>query len=94
VSPPRWSRRTRHRRGLAGDVVVAAVADEEHASIGVQETLAAIGADAAIVTEPTELEVAIAHKGFVWCEIEITGRPRTGRDRTWASTRSPRRGRC
>ena len=27
-------------RGLAGDVVVAAVADEEHASLGVQEALA------------------------------------------------------
>ena len=66
------------RQGLAGDVVVAAVADEEHASIGVQETLATIGADAAIVTEPTELEVAIAHKGFVWCEIEITGRAAHG----------------
>ena len=65
-------------QGLAGDVVVAAVADEEHASIGVQETLATIGADAAIVTEPTELEVAIAHKGFVSCEIEITGRAAHG----------------
>ena len=66
------------RRGLAGDVVVAAVADEEHASIGVQEALAAIRADAAIVTEPTELAVAIAHKGFVWAEIEITGRAAHG----------------
>ena len=28
------------RLGLAGDVVVAAVADEEHASLGVQEALA------------------------------------------------------
>ena len=28
-------------RGLAGDVVVAAVADEEHASLGIQEVLAA-----------------------------------------------------
>ena len=59
--------------GLAGDVVVAAVADEEHASIGVQEALAATSADAAIVTEPTELELIVAHKGFVWVEIEVTG---------------------
>ena len=51
--------------GLAGDVVVAAVADEEHASLGVQEALRALAADAAIVTEPTELEVIVAHKGFV-----------------------------
>ena len=65
-------------RGLAGDVVVAAVADEEHASIGVQEALRALRADAAIVTEPTELEVVVAHKGFVWSEIEVTGRAAHG----------------
>jgi acetylornithine deacetylase len=66
------------RLGLAGDVVVAAVADEEHASIGVQEALRHVSADAAIVTEPTELELAVAHKGFVWSEIEVTGRSAHG----------------
>jgi acetylornithine deacetylase len=66
------------RLGLAGDVVVAAVADEEHASIGVQEVLRGVRADAAIVTEPTQLEVVIAHKGFVWNEIEVTGRAAHG----------------
>jgi acetylornithine deacetylase len=64
--------------GLAGDVVVAAVADEEHASLGVQEALATVAADAAIVTEPTELEVVVAHRGFVWSEIEVTGRAAHG----------------
>jgi acetylornithine deacetylase/succinyl-diaminopimelate desuccinylase-like protein len=64
--------------GLAGDVVVAAVADEEHASLGVQEALRAVRVDAAVVTEPTELAVAIAHKGFVWAEIEVTGRAAHG----------------
>jgi acetylornithine deacetylase len=64
--------------GLAGDVVVAAVADEEHASLGVQEVLAAVTADAAIVTEPTELELVVAHKGFVWAEIEVSGRAAHG----------------
>jgi acetylornithine deacetylase len=64
--------------GLPGDVVVAAVADEEHASLGVQEVLATVGADAAVVTEPTELEVGVAHKGFVWSEIEVTGRAAHG----------------
>ena len=59
--------------GLAGDVVVACVADEEHASLGVQEVLGSVSADAAVVTEPTELEVVVAHKGFVWSEIEVTG---------------------
>jgi acetylornithine deacetylase len=65
-------------RNLAGDVVVAAVADEEHASLGVQEALEAVRADAAIVTEPTELEVVVAHKGFVWSEITVQGRAAHG----------------
>jgi acetylornithine deacetylase len=64
--------------GLAGDVVVATVADEEHASLGVQEVLRGLRADAAIVTEPTELEVIVAHKGFVWSQIEVTGRAAHG----------------
>jgi acetylornithine deacetylase len=63
---------------LAGDVVVAAVADEEHASIGVQEVLATVHADAAVVTEPTGLGVVVAHKGFVWSEIEVSGRAAHG----------------
>jgi acetylornithine deacetylase len=65
-------------RRLAGDVLVAAVADEEHSSIGVQEVLRSTRADAAIVTEPTELELIVAHKGFVWIEIEIIGRAAHG----------------
>ena len=59
------------RRGL--DVIVAAVADEEHSSLGVQEVLRHVRADAAIVTEPTELTVATAHRGFVWTEIGVAG---------------------
>lgn len=66
------------RLGLTGDVVVAAVADEEHASLGVQEVLRGVGADAGVVTEPTELELAVAHKGFVWSEVEVTGRSAHG----------------
>jgi acetylornithine deacetylase len=66
------------RLGLAGDVVVAAVADEEHASVGVQEVLRRVGADAAVVTEPTDLELVVAHKGFVWSEVEVTGRAAHG----------------
>ena len=72
--------------GLRGDVMVAAVADEEHASIGMQSVLEHRRADAAIVTEPTSLGVCVAHKGFVWAEIEVEGiaahgsRPAEGRD--------------
>lgn len=59
--------------GLAGDVLVTAVADEEYASIGVQDIVRNYRADAAIVTEPTGLELCIAHKGFVWLEVETEG---------------------
>ncbi len=64
--------------GLPGSVVVAAVADEEHSSIGVREVLTQVGADAAIVNEPTELAVATAHKGFVWSRIDVRGRAAHG----------------
>jgi acetylornithine deacetylase len=58
---------------LGGDVLLAAVADEEHASIGIQDVLRRVRADAAIVTEPTSLQVCVAHKGFSWHEIVTTG---------------------
>jgi acetylornithine deacetylase len=61
------------RGELAGDLVVTAVADEEALSIGTEELVRTVRADAAIVTEPTELRVTIAHKGFVWLEVETTG---------------------
>src|SRR4051794_4901052 len=64
--------------GLTGDVVVAAVCDEEFASIGTQALVRDVRADAAIVTEPTDLEICVAHKGFAWLEIEIEGRAAHG----------------
>jgi acetylornithine deacetylase/succinyl-diaminopimelate desuccinylase-like protein len=60
-------------RSLAGDVVLTAVVDEEAASIGTEAVARTVRADAAIVAEPTELGVAIAHRGFVWVEIEVRG---------------------
>ena len=69
-----------------GGLVVAAVVDEEHASVGAEALVARWRADAAVVTEPTDLDVAVAHKGFQWIEIETLGRsahgsrPRDGRD--------------
>lgn len=69
-------------RGLpAGELVLAFVADEEHASIGTANLVRHHGpglADAAIVTEPTALEVCVAHKGFVWARIETSGRAAHG----------------
>jgi acetylornithine deacetylase len=63
---------------LRGDVIVAAVCDEEYESIGVQALVEACTADAAVVTEPTEMKVAIAHKGFDWFRIEVTGKAAHG----------------
>jgi acetylornithine deacetylase len=58
---------------VRGDVIVTAVADEELASIGTAAVLEHGHADAAIVVEPTELKLAIGHKGFVGFEIETQG---------------------
>ena len=63
---------------LPGDVIVACVADEEVASIGTEAVLQRWHTDAAIVTEPTELDICIAHKGFVWADIETHGRAAHG----------------
>src|SRR5579859_1203936 len=71
---------------LRGDVILTAVADEEYASIGTEAIVKQWRADAAIVTEPTELSLCVAHKGFVWLEINTQGiaahgsRPDLGRD--------------
>jgi succinyl-diaminopimelate desuccinylase len=58
---------------LAGDVIVTLVADEEFGSLGTEDALAAFTADAAIVTEPTEMNLVLAHRGFAWFTIELTG---------------------
>jgi acetylornithine deacetylase len=66
------------RRDLRGDVILTAVADEEFASIGTESVAASITADAAIVTEPTDMRVAVAHRGFVHLEVEVRGRAAHG----------------
>ncbi|HEX3642489.1 MAG TPA: ArgE/DapE family deacylase [Ktedonobacteraceae bacterium] len=58
---------------LRGDVIFTAVADEEYASIGTEAIVKQWHADAAIVTEPTELGLCVAHKGFMWLEITTQG---------------------
>lgn len=66
------------RMGLRGDVVVTAVSDEEVGSIGTEALVASVTADAAIVAEPTDERVAVAHKGFVGFEVEAHGRAAHG----------------
>jgi acetylornithine deacetylase len=69
-----------------GRLIVAAVIDEEYASLGADALVTDWTADGAVVTEPTDLQVAIGHKGFAWLEIETRGRaahgsrPKDGRD--------------
>ena len=70
----------------AGRLIVAAVVDEEHASRGAERLVEDWTADGAVVTEPTDLAMATAHKGFAWVEVQTRGRaahgsrPLEGRD--------------
>ncbi len=59
---------------LAGDVILAAVADEEHGSLGTVEVLERFVADAALLTEPTEMELCLAHRGFAVFEVTLEGK--------------------
>ncbi|KAF3060737.1 Diaminopropionate ammonia-lyase [Trichoderma lentiforme] len=62
------------QQGLNGDVIFTGVADEEFESIGTQQVLeAGWRADGAIVSEPTNMDILYAHKGFVWFEVDIHG---------------------
>ena len=66
--------------GLAGEVVVAAVADEEFESIGTRGLIASgARADACIVTEPTRLAIAPAPRGFTWTAVRVHRRAAHGR---------------
>ena len=63
---------------LRGDVVIAAVADEEYGSLGTADILTRIRTDGAIVTEPTALNACLAHKGYLWIEVVTEGRAAHG----------------
>jgi acetylornithine deacetylase len=63
---------------LRGDVLMAAVADEEYGSLGTSDLIRRVKVDDAIVTEPTALDVCLAHKGYLWIEVKIEGRAAHG----------------
>lgn len=72
---------------LARPVMMAGVVDEECNSIGTEALLRrGHTAEAAIVLEPTDLKLVVAHKGYAWFEILMHGRaahgslPAEGRD--------------
>jgi acetylornithine deacetylase/succinyl-diaminopimelate desuccinylase family protein len=62
----------------SGRLILAAVVDEEHSSIGADAVVAEWSADGAVVTEPTDLEIAVGHKGFAWVEVEVHGKAAHG----------------
>jgi acetylornithine deacetylase len=64
----------RSGRRLAGDVVFAGVVDEEYKSLGTSALVKRFRTDAAIVGEPTAMDIATAHKGYAWLEIETIGK--------------------
>jgi len=69
--------------GLGGDLLVAAVADEEYGSLGTADLLerrarGELTFEAAIVTEPTALALCVAHRGFTWLEVTTRGRAAHG----------------
>jgi hypothetical protein len=74
-----------------GDVLFTAVVDEEYASIGTEALLREYRGDAVIVTEPSHLNVGIAHKGFAWYAVDVHGVAAHGSQPTDAhrSARSP-----
>jgi acetylornithine deacetylase len=71
---------------LAKPLLIAAVVDEECNSIGTEALLREFSASAAVVLEPTDLNLCIAHKGYAWFEVITHGRaahgslPAEGRD--------------
>ena len=80
------ARLARDRGFRKGRLLIAAVADEEYASLGADALVREWKADAAIVTEPTDLQIGVGHKGFAWAAVETRGRaahgsrPKDGRD--------------
>jgi acetylornithine deacetylase len=63
---------------LGGDLIVAFVIDEETVSEGSADLVKRFSADAAIVTEPTNLSITRAHRGFIWFEVKTLGRAAHG----------------
>jgi acetylornithine deacetylase len=63
---------------LRGDLLLAFVVDEEYASVGAAALVERVRADAAILTEPTDERVCVAHKGFAWLTLETRGRAAHG----------------
>jgi len=63
----------------AGELVLAAVVDEEMESLGAEALVrSGLAADGALVGEPTGNRPALGHKGLEWLAVELTGRAAHG----------------
>lgn len=62
-----------------GEVVFAAVIDEEMESLGAEALIhSGFSAEGAIIGEPTSNRIAIGHKGLEWLEVEFLGKATHG----------------
>jgi acetylornithine deacetylase/succinyl-diaminopimelate desuccinylase family protein len=69
----------RSRLKLSGDLVLTAVVGEEEKSEGTEDiVLKGPRADAAIVGEPTDLEIQPTHRGLEWLNIHFYGKAAHG----------------
>lgn len=60
---------------LSGDLCFAGVVDEEEKSLGTIDLIEkGLVFDGAVVGEPTNLDICVAHRGLEWLEFEITGK--------------------
>ena len=69
----------RSRLKLAGDLILTAVIGEEERSEGTEDiVLKGPRADAAIVGEPTDMEIQPTHRGLEWLNIHFYGKAAHG----------------
>lgn len=68
----------REKIELKGDLILAFVVDEEYESKGTEFLVKSFKADSAIVCEPTNLKIGVAHKGFAWLKVEVFGKSAHG----------------
>ena len=58
---------------LKGDLLFAAVCDEEFSQTGCYKAMEVLKADSAIIAEPTDLRIQVAHRGVALIELKTEG---------------------
>jgi acetylornithine deacetylase len=61
-----------------GDITLAFVTDEEFSSLGTTQMVKDLKPDAAILTEPTQVQIGLAHRGFAWVTVKTRGKAAHG----------------